>query len=174
MITASILLLLATAFFVQKSDHKEVQQAMPLWSEVESSHVARINITVAASETIELQQTKNGWQLNGKNEADAEAVKRLLNDLSSMRPVRVVTRKHQHDKALRLDKKGIHVLLFNADGRKVFDAMVGKQGANLLSTYLRLRGSDVVLAVDQSLNWQLHRSLDDWKASHAKSEGVEQ
>ncbi|MDQ6976338.1 MAG: DUF4340 domain-containing protein [Mariprofundaceae bacterium] len=169
-ILAIMMLATATVFFFQKSDISEIQQKIPIWSPIEVSDVATIKITMAAKETIVIHWAAGEWQLNDHVKADHEAVERLLKDLAEMRPVRVVTRKHKHDEKLRLDaKSGVHLLLLDAADRDIFNAMVGKQGANLLSTYLRLQGSDVVIAMDKSLNWQVYRSIHDWEETTLKS-----
>lgn len=169
-VAAIIILALATLFFFQKSDIRKIQQKMPIWMPIEAPDVVTIKIKVMTEgETIVLHQSAGEWQLADDSMADNEAVERLLKDLGEMRPVRVVTRKRNHDDKLQLGDHSIHLLLLDAGGREVFNATVGKQGADLLSTYLRLDGTDAVLAVNKSLNWQLRRSADNWRKEQVKT-----
>jgi hypothetical protein len=49
-------------------------------------------------------------------------------------------------------------------GDTLLDLFIGKQGSDLISTYLRLADRPEVLAVDRTLLWQVRRPYQDWKA----------
>jgi len=162
MIVAVFIIALGALFFWQKEDTSQAQQQMPAWTTIDAKKINSMELRQAGEAPIVLKRSGTQWLVGG-NPADVNAVKRLLQDLSSMQPVRVVTRKRSHDADLGLDAQGVSILLSDSAGKHLLDATLGKQGADLLTTYLRLKGSDVVLAMNKALNWQIHRSADAWK-----------
>ncbi|MDQ6979181.1 MAG: DUF4340 domain-containing protein [Mariprofundaceae bacterium] len=161
-IVAVVIIALGAVFFWQKEDTSQAQQQMPAWATIDAKQVNSMELRQAGKAPIVLKRSGTQW-LVGKTPADVTAVERLLQDLSSMQPVRVVTRKRSHDADLGLDAQGVAILLSDSAGKHLLDATLGKQGANLLTTYLRPQGSDVALAMNKALNWQIHRSADAWK-----------
>ena len=158
----ALLVLIATGVFFWKHEEPvSAPQQMAAWQTLDASRVSTLSIQKNGEPAIELHRQGNQWMIAGKA-ADAQAVQRLLNDLSAMRPVRIVTRKRDHDALLGLDAHAITVKLTDAAGKPLLHATIGKQGANLISTYLRLQGEDVVYAVNKPLVWQLNRSATAW------------
>ncbi len=150
-------------FFWQQEDDHRAPQAMNAWQTVDTARATRVEIRNNAEEPVILTRQGEQWMLGGAKPADGQAVQRLLDDLARMRPTRVVTRKREHDAELGLDAKGTHIVLKDAGGETLFDAIIGKQGANLVSTYLRLQGQDVVYAMDKALVWQVRRPARGWE-----------
>ncbi len=159
----ALLVLIATGVFFWKHEEPvSAPQQMAAWQTLDASRVSTLSIQKNGEPAIELHRQGNQWMIAGKA-ADAQAVQRLLNDLSAMRPVRIVTRKRDHDAMLGLDEHAITLKLSDAAGKPLLHAAIGKQGANLISTYLRLQGEDVVYAVNKSLVWQLNRPAAAWE-----------
>ncbi|MDQ6955812.1 MAG: DUF4340 domain-containing protein [Mariprofundaceae bacterium] len=92
------------------------------------------------------------------------AALRLLDDLAGMQVIRVVTRKHDYDADLGLLNRGVRVQCLDAQDVVLLDIRVGKQGSDLLSTYVRRAGNDAIVAVNRALVWQVRRSKKAWKA----------
>jgi len=161
-IVALVIIALGMVFFWQKEDTSQAKQSMPAWVTIDANQVSSMELRQAGQAPIILKRNGAQW-LIGADPADATAVDRLLRDLCSMQPVRVVTQKRSHDAALGLDAQGVAIVLSDSAGKRLLDVTLGKQGANLLTTYLRPKGSDVVLAMNKALNWQIHRSADAWK-----------
>lgn len=124
----------------------------------------------------ELGKGESSWQLlagpEKKVAADSEAVIHLLNDLAAMTPIRVVTRNPEQYERLKVGTETTEVTLKERQGAVLFAVLIGKQGSDLLSTYIRLADKPEVLAVDRSLVWQVHRPLDGWKAKEAAPVGA--
>jgi len=112
-----------------------------------------------------------GWRVvagQGKDAdghpADAAAVGQLLDDLTGMRPVRVVSRSRAHDAELGLAPSSrVHVRLLGPEG-VLRELWVGSQAADLISTHGRVGADGPVVAVDRTLRWQVMRSARGWRA----------
>ena len=128
-------------------------------------------IEIRDDSQIKLRRAESGWQLmidsSVWSTADDEAVTHLLDDLAAMQPIRVVTRNADQYEKLNVGSAATKVLLKDRQGRELFQVMIGKQGSDLLSTYIRLAGKPEVLAVDRSLLWQVKRPLEGWQAREA-------
>jgi len=126
------------------------------------------SIEIRDHSQIKLQRVESGWQLLIDSDvwrgADDEAVLHLLNDLAAMQPIRVVTRNPDQYEKLKVGLAATKVLLKDRQGKELFEVMIGKQGSDLLSTYIRFAGKAEVLAVDRSLLWQVKRPLEGWQA----------
>jgi len=117
-----------------------------------------------AGNILHFVRKQGGWQLVGyeSRQVDEQAMKTLLDDLATMRTVRTVATGTAHDRNLGLDKgQRIHVRLSDAS-TVVLEADIGKQGTDLATTFLRLQGTDTVVAVDKMLRWQLQRTSEGW------------
>ncbi len=133
------------------------------------------SITLASEHrpTVRLEKQKNKWVLTGMSivPANNESVQHLLDNLASMHIIRVVTHTHAHDHELGMNK-GTQLTLLDNAGNRLLDLIVGKQGSDLISTYVRIGQSPEVLAVDKALVWQVSRGRNAWKAPLPKPEGV--
>ncbi len=141
------------------------------------SDVVAVDIQNAANDLHFVRQ-QGQWKLVGHEaqQVDEQALHTLLDDLASMRVVRSVARGTKHDQRLGMDKaQRIHLKVSNASA-VVLEADIGKQGSDLTTTFLRVQGSDAVLAVDKMLRWQLQRTAEGWlkakEPASAKQEGA--
>jgi hypothetical protein len=130
------------------------------------AQVHAIIISQGKDSQVRIERHDGEWFVAGDNlsPANTEYVSRLLSDITAMRVVRVVTRKRDHDVSLGFGDHVSGVELLDASGNVLFDVHVGKQGSDVMSTYIRIQGQDPVLAVDKSLIWQLKRDASAWKA----------
>ena len=130
--------------------------------------VYALTLTNGGGVAVSLLRDDSRWKLQGvegeQEDADAAAVQRLLDDLASMKIVRVVTRNPEHYEKLRVTTGSTRVLLKREGGDTLLDLFIGKQGSDLISTYLRVGGRPEVLAVDRTLLWQVGRPYQEWKA----------
>jgi len=136
--------------------------------DLQATSISRIVISHAQKRKLDLTLRDGVWYANDKR-ADPQAVERLHDDLLAMRVIRVVSHGHQHDADLGLAKRAIHVRCFDAKGHEWVHLQVGKQGNDLVSTYVSRMGSDLteqgdVVAVNRALLWQLNRSEAAWQA----------
>ncbi|MDQ6958769.1 MAG: DUF4340 domain-containing protein [Mariprofundaceae bacterium] len=133
------------------------------------SKVAAIELAPASRAPVHLKKEGEKWMLAGKPDvpANEESVRHLLNNLANMRVVRVVTHTHAHDDTLGM-KYGTKLTLLDQTDTALFTLTVGKQGSDLISTYVRIGQVPEVLAVDKSFVWQVRRNPNAWKAPPSK------
>lgn len=133
------------------------------------SKVAAIELTPISGPVVHLKKEKKNWVVTGKPDvpANEESVRHLLHNLANMRVVRVVTHTHAHDNALGM-KRGTKLTLLDQTDTVLFTLTVGKQGSDLISTYVRIGQTPEVLAVDKSFVWQVKRDSNAWKAPLSK------
>jgi len=139
-------------------------QRMDAWSDIAVENIVQVMLQKVGDEDITLTLQQGKWRLANGDLAVQDAVLRLLDNLSTMQVIRVVTQTHQHDADLGLLKRGVIVQCLDAQGVVLLDMTVGKQGSDLLSSYIRRNGDDAVVAVNKTLVWQVKRSKKAWKA----------
>jgi len=162
-VTLFLLLLGLMLWMFQKPPSQS--QHMDMWTSIAVENIHKIVIQKQGAQTVVLQLQQDKWHLGNGDLAVQNATFRLLDDLTGMRVIRVVTRNHNHDADLRLLKRGVIVRCLDAQGNVLLDITVGKQGSDLLSTYVRRAGDDAVVAVNKALVWQVQRSKKAWKAA---------
>jgi hypothetical protein len=167
-ITASLLLLAGVVIWLA-SRPDSAPQSMPEMIRFNADAVYTMTLENRGEGTISLLRSGSGWKLEGEGaegeqkDADADAVQHLLDDLASMKIIRVVTRNPEHYEKLRVSTGSVRVLLKREGGDTLLDLFIGKQGSDLISTYLRLADRPEVLAVDRTLLWQVRRPYQEWK-----------
>ncbi len=159
----SILVLLWAVLWLWQQPTSQSQR-MDVWSPIAVKEVVNITIQKQSYNDIILSLKDGKWRLGHGDLAVQDAVLRLLDDLADMQVIRVVTRKHDYDADLGLLHRGVRVQCMDAQGVVLLDMTVGKQGSDLLSTYVRRAGGDAVVAVNKALVWQVKRSEKAWKA----------
>ncbi|MDQ6968256.1 MAG: DUF4340 domain-containing protein [Mariprofundaceae bacterium] len=140
-------------------------QRMAMQSSVAVKSIVQMIIQKHGGKRIVLKLQQGQWRMANGDLAVQDATLRLLDDLTSMQVIRVVTRKYDFDADLGLLKRGVSVQCLDAQGVVLLDVTVGKQGSDLLSTYIRRADSDAVVAVNRTLVWQVKRSKKAWKAT---------
>jgi len=140
------------------------QQDMEIWPDIAVEEIVKVVIRKQSSDQLVLQLVEGHWRLVNGDLAVQDAVQHLLADLVGMLPIRVVTRKHEYDAELGMQDRAVWVQCLNGKGELVLDLVVGKQGSDLLSTYVRRVGDDAVVAVNRALVWQVKRSNRAWKS----------
>ena len=86
-------------------------QRMEIWESIAAKNIHKIIIQKQGAESIVLQLQQDKWHVvHGDavhgNLAEQDAVLRLLDDLTAMKVIRVVTQKRYHDADLGLLKRG--------------------------------------------------------------------
>ncbi len=167
-----ILFLFMTGVFiwlVSKPD--SAPQKMPEIIRFNPVDVFSLVLANEGAETISLRRSGDQWKLLQEGSEDkkmvfaqAVAVQHLLDDLANMEVVRVVTRNPEHYKKLHVGSGATQVLLKDKGNSVITNLFVGKQGSDLISTYLRVDGMPEVLAVNRVLLWQVRRSYQGWEA----------
>lgn len=138
-------------------------QQLPDMPTLAAGKVADIRIS-STSGNVHLQKRDETWLVVGAGAADSDAVRQLLQDLSRMQPIRLLTRNSARYAELGLGAEAVHLVLKDGAGDPLLDLFIGKQGTDILSTYIRHAQMDAVLAVDRTLVWQVRRSQQGWLA----------
>jgi len=138
-------------------------QSMQTWPTIAVAKIAEVRIQQVTGGNITLRLKHDKWYVGNDTEAVQDAVLHLLDDLSAMQVIRVVSRSHAHDAELGFLKRAVTVRCMDAQGAILLDLEVGKQGSDLLSTYVRKAGDDAIVAVNKALLWQLRRSQNAWQ-----------
>lgn len=167
------LLFLAGVLVWLASKPDSAPQLMPEMVRFNPDEVYTLALINGGDVAVSLLRSDSGWKLKGEGlegenqntNANADAVQHLLDDLASMNIVRVVTRNPGHYEKLRVTTGSVRVLLKREGGDTLLDLFIGKQGSDLISTYLRFADRPEVLAVDKTLLWQVRRPYRGWKAS---------
>jgi len=135
--------------------------------------VHAIKLVPVSGTPIRLVKETGKWMLAGSihTPANNESVQHLLNDLTDMHVIRVVTRTHAHDAELGMNT-GTKVMLLDKANASLLTLTVGKQGSDLISTYVRIGQAPEVFAVDKALVWQVRRASNAWKAPPSKPENL--
>ena len=162
----AVAVLLLTAVFVWQKYALSPQDS---WIAINKQDIVKILITRDDAQIV-LSREHDQWYLPGHILAAQDAVSHLLDDLVTMQVVRVVTKNHQHDETLGLLQGHVLVQCLDAQGSMLLNITIGKQGSDLLSTYVRRDGDDAVVAVNKVLVWQVKRSAKTWQATEKKSE----
>jgi len=99
------------------------------------SKIAAIEFVSATGIHVHLKEKNGIWILAGSPDvpANTESVQHLLDDLTSMRVIRVVTHTHAHDDALGMNK-GTKLTLLDHTEAALLTLTIGKQGSDLIST----------------------------------------
>lgn len=140
----------------------QAPQSMPVIPRIDVAAVSTITIE-ATGMRVHLRKAEDQWLVDGSR-ADNELVERLLADLSGMQPVRLLTRNPQRYGELGLAEDSVHLTLQDSAEKIVAELYVGKQGTDILSTYIRFSDMDAAIAVDRTLVWQVRRSQQGWYA----------
>lgn len=138
-------------------------QQLPATPVIKAADVAVVQISMSGN-TLRLHRENGTWLAGDGERANGAAVEGLLADFATMRPLRLLTRNSERYSELGLGEEAVRVTLTGSSGNVVADLYVGKQGADILSTYIRYAGMDAVLAVDRTLVWQVRRTREDWLA----------
>ncbi len=159
----SVFVLLGVVLWLWQQPASQSQR-MDVWSNIAVKDIVKMTIQKQSDKNVSLTLQQGTWRLGNGDLAVQDAVLRLLDDLAGMQVIRVVTRKHDYDADLGLLDRGVSVQCLDAQGVVLLDVRVGKQGSDLLSTYVRRAGDDAVVAVNRALVWQVKRSKKAWKA----------
>jgi len=175
-IIATVGLLLVGWVLWQLMRPTALPQTMPEMTRFSPDQVASVMLKRGAEATLLLSLHDDVWMVaNGQtdlvwNRADESSVFRLLDDLAGMNSLRVVTRNPERYEQLRVGDASIEVMLKDSSDKTLLHVRVGKQGSDLISTYVRFENGVEVVAVDRALVWQVNRSYRGWEASEPKTD----
>ncbi|OIO73135.1 MAG: hypothetical protein CO186_03410 [Zetaproteobacteria bacterium CG_4_9_14_3_um_filter_49_83] len=162
-----VVLALLVAYTVMQRSEKSVGD-VPRAMALEQTLVYGITLRSDFQPEVVLKRQGDAWTLSDSTPANEELVQRLLSDLADMHVSRIVARSGSHDLELGLSAKdAVHLILQDEHGQTLMQLDIGRQGGDLLSTFVRYGGDEKVLAMDKSLVWQVRRNRDGWKQVQA-------
>lgn len=148
-------------------------QMLPTLPKFKVSDVAEFEIKMNATKAIKGTRDGDSWLLSESEQPTpikAAEVGRLLSDLSNMQPKRVASHKPEHHARFSVTDADASVELHNVAGETLLHLIVGKPATDLVSTYVRLAGDDMVITVDKTLTWQVKRTEEAWLVEEVDSE----
>jgi len=168
-----LVLLALLAAVVMQQQPKSTSQTLPELPKFTVGNVTAFEIKMNQENAIKATRDGETWLLTEPEQptpVKAVVVGQLLSDLSNMQPKRVASHNPEHHARFSVADTDASVQLYNADGEVILHLMVGKPATDLVSTYVRLAGDDMVVTVDKTLTWQVKRTKEAWLVEEKDSE----
>ena len=132
--------------------------------ELKEENIGKI-VLKKENQNLELRKTNGLWIVledTLKRSADKEKINRVIENLSSLKG-KIVSKSESEFPSYEVDdKKGTFLTLFDKDGKKLFEIIIGKQGPDYLTNFVRFPGKREVILVEKSI--KPHVSNLDHKA----------
>lgn len=145
---------------------KSATEPVDLISGFDPAAIERVTISDPQSETIMLQRSGTGWKVATNDTgyaADTATVQALLTSLADMKTGTVVSRNSKRHALYDLSPEtALRVETLDTSGTTA-DVMIGKNGPNIFSTYVRIADSDAVYLVDGILKGKVSKTLKEWR-----------
>jgi hypothetical protein len=167
----------------QPGDLQRTPAMTPLFPELQTEQIATIEIEQLLS-AITLTRSGDGWVVQiresamAKNardpavdvefdttprKADAERINQMLELMQTMEVGSIASRNADNHNKLQVGAIGLHVRAFDGDGVKRAHLIVGKQGPDYFSTYIRKDGADAAYLVKESLSGRFPVQVKQWR-----------
>lgn len=150
----------------EKPDRFESQKHTPLFPNLKSEEIGSIDIEYFVNKTRLEKGDKNQWWVMEKEireEADSEKANNLIDILLGLEVGLLVSTNPDKQNELQVGNAGLKVTLFDTKGEKKGLLMIGKQGPNLFSTFVRKEGENEIYLVDEYLSGIVNVPFDAWK-----------
>ncbi len=106
------------------------------------------------NQNLELRKINGLWTVTQdtlKRTADKDRINRLIENLSSLKG-KIMGKSESEFPSYEVDdKKGTFLTLFDKDGKKLFEIIIGKQGPDYLTNFVRFPGKREVVLVEKSI-----------------------
>jgi len=102
--------------------------------------------------------------------ADSLRVEAALSRFGGLQEGLLVSDNAQNRSAYRVDASGVAVRAMDSSGKELFDLVIGKNGPDLVGTYVRRAGEDDVWLVGRPLVGVFSPRAADWEARDAGEE----
>ncbi|NOY05559.1 MAG: DUF4340 domain-containing protein [Chlorobi bacterium] len=159
-----IVLLVVAILIVTNSGERSINpEEIPQLIAVDSAAVDGITIT-RGSTTIELRRSGNTWKIEKpvSYRADAKKVGDLLHELSAVKASTVVSSKPEKHGVFQVDSTGTELRIME-HGKPVVHLVVGKNGPDFTSRYMRLADENEVWMVTGLSYGILSDNPSDWR-----------
>lgn len=169
-----IIVIILTGFIwaIERPDQLPINQASSqlLVPQFDASKITRIEYEHLLG-GIQLEKTGEGWKVAEKEQvqwfpADEARIKQALGNFGSVEVGIKVSHALEHQMLYNVGITGQKVRLF-AGSTKIADVVVGKNGPDFMSNYVRREGEDQVYLIDRSLQGVFSADINDWKLASA-------
>ncbi len=161
-----LLILGAVAIVLQGPARRDrVREKALVFPDLDTKEVWSIRIRRPEGELLLSRREASGWVVGeAQHPADSEAVGNLLQGLVDLRETAVASTNPERQSLFKVDdEQGLTVRLASDEDRALAEFVVGSQGQDFFSGYLRLPGEDRVLLVSSNLKGVFGRSLEGWR-----------
>jgi hypothetical protein len=167
---ALIFIVLAALYWLveRPADNRSSQQPERVLSAFEPASITRINITCPDKGSIVLQRADTLWQVSAPDNdashtADSTAVQTLLDALAALTTGSIVSRNSERHALFEVSPDtGLRIDMLESSGT-VTGIVIGKNGPNIFSTYVRAADKDEVYLVDGILQGAASKTLNEWR-----------
>lgn len=155
----------------EKPDRFESQKYTPLFPNLKSTDIGAIEIDYFVNKTRLEKRDQNQWWVieKEKAEADVDKVNNLIDVLLGLEAGLPVSTNPDKQNELQVGNAGLKVTLFDTKGEKKGLLMVGKQGPNLFSTFVRKEGENEIYLVEEYLAGIVNQPWEAWKKKEPTS-----
>ncbi len=168
---ALIFIVLAALYWLLEGSalRRVPQEPGRLLSGFAPAETARLALTSPDNGAVVLQRSGAAWQVSEQDTdaayaADSSAVQALLDSLAALTTASMVSRNPGRHALYEVDPaRGVRVEARDRSGLVLADVVIGKNGPNIFSTYVRAAGSDTVYLVDGILQTAASRTLNQWR-----------
>lgn len=94
--------------------------------------------------------------------ADKERVTSALGVFGGLEEGVVVSDNPEKQKFYQVDKTGVYVRVFDKDNKPIIDCVIGKNGPDFISSYIRRADENKVHLVHRTLSGFFSTRVDDW------------
>jgi len=156
-------------WLLERPVQQRSRESAQLFAGFDPAAAARITITAPDKGTLVLQRSGGLWQVSSSGQeaayaADTQAVQALLDTLASLATGSRVSRTPGRHALYEVDQaKGLRVEALDSTGRAAAAVVIGKNGPNIFSTFVRASGSDEVYLVDGILQARASKTLSEWR-----------
>ncbi len=165
LLVAVTLLGLVIAHFEKPFQDRFTMVETPFYPNLKIDDIAAIDIDYFTHKT-HLEKENQEWQVIEEGQkflADVERVDRILHFFTEVKKGEPMTTDENKFPALQLDTTGISVTLFNAKGDKLSRMIIGKQGPDVFSTFVRDENDKKAYLVETYLTNMLNVPIEEWK-----------
>jgi hypothetical protein len=166
----SIVLAALAALYViseQTAAKKEQKTELPLTADFDASRAAAITITAPGKPPVILKKHGEAWELTAGAAtfgADTAAVTSLLAQIGKLKSATVASRNPKNFGSFDVsDEKAVAVKIEDAAQKVTTHVLVGKNGPDIFSTYVRAKDAAAVYLVPGIFRNIADRELKDWR-----------
>ena len=169
LILAAVLACIAALYFFSErtAAKKELKTEVPLVAGFNASQAEAITITAPGKDAVILKKYGEAWKLTAGDrtyEAETAAVTSLIGQVVRIKSATVVSRNPKNFDSFDVsDGKAVDVTIEDAGSRVLAHVLLGKNGPDVFSTYVRAKDAQVVYLAPGLLKNMADREIKDWR-----------